>query len=412
MTKIALINCYFGEKWPSYFSYFLISCKYNPDVDFFIFTNLNAPFVIPNVHFIKINSLAEFSKIASVKLQLAINVLDSYKLCDFKPAYGLIFQDYLKDFDFWGYCDIDIILGNIRSFLTEKVLSRYDVISPVKNYPAGFFTLLRNNEQCINLFKMSKDYGNVLNSTRHFCFDECNFEFKRIYNTDILEIETEIESFALVLRRMEIEDKIRYYHKNLAQEFIYTDTVHYWAQGHIFNRVTEKKYLLIHLINLKDNKSFFIDKFKNQDYFLISDKGIQYKQNNYFHAIKKVKFRIKKEMNITYYKLLLFKYFILSYSKNENIDFLEEQSYKIGRSTITIYPQNKNEMVIVNEEDNIMQYNKFKLYKVKNNKWIGTNSKKNISTLDFHYKDNEKIPYKISIKNIENRTNETAYYKS
>ncbi|RXM50152.1 DUF6625 family protein [Chryseobacterium sp. CH1] len=135
MTRIALINCYFGKKWPSYFNHFLFSCKYNSDVDFLIFTNLEAPFQIANVHFIKINDLSEFSKIASEKLNLSINILDGYKLCDFKPAYGLIFQEYLKNYDFWGYCDIDIIFGNIRYFLTEKILKNMMLFRPLKIIP-------------------------------------------------------------------------------------------------------------------------------------------------------------------------------------------------------------------------------------------------------------------------------------
>lgn len=42
MTKanhtIVLLITWFG-KWPWYLSYFLHSCKYNPDMDFYIFTD-------------------------------------------------------------------------------------------------------------------------------------------------------------------------------------------------------------------------------------------------------------------------------------------------------------------------------------------------------------------------------------
>ena len=37
-----------------------------------------------------------------------------YKLCDFKPAYGFIFGEYLKEYDYWGHCDIDIVWGDLR----------------------------------------------------------------------------------------------------------------------------------------------------------------------------------------------------------------------------------------------------------------------------------------------------------
>lgn len=409
MTRIALINCYFGKSWPEYFKHFLFSCKYNPDVDFFLFTNLEAPFHVPNVHFIKISSLTEFSKLAGEKLNLSINILDGYKLCDFKPAYGLIFQDYLQGYDFWGYCDIDIIFGNIRYFITEKLLKKYDVISPHKNYPAGFFTLLKNNEQCINLFKQSKDYAHILQNTRHFCFDECNFEFNLVHLKDITEIKTEIESFTLVLRRLELQNQIKYYHKNIVQEFVYSTVDHHWVQGNIYNTVTEKQYLLIHLINLKDNQNFFIETFEPKGNFLISPKGIYYKPNKISYSLKKLGRNLERRMNNTRYRFLLLKSKLLAYTQKQHIDFLEEQSYKIGKTHLTFYPQDKNRLIIINEDENGILYNQFYLYKLKGNRWIGT-SRKNISTIDFHYKNEKNIPYKINIKSIKNCVTENAYY--
>jgi hypothetical protein len=38
MSKIALIIAYMGN-FPWYFPYFLHSCRYNPDIDFLIFTD-------------------------------------------------------------------------------------------------------------------------------------------------------------------------------------------------------------------------------------------------------------------------------------------------------------------------------------------------------------------------------------
>ncbi|WP_160136370.1 DUF6625 family protein [Chryseobacterium sp. c4a] len=409
MTRIALINCYFGKSWPSYFDHFLFSCKYNSDVDFFIFTNLEAPFHIANVHFIKINDLNEFSKIASEKLNLSINILDGYKLCDFKPTYGLIFQKYLKNYDFWGYCDIDIVFGNIRYFITEKMLKKYDVISPLKNYPAGFFTLFRNNEQCINLFKQSKDYAHILENRRHFCFDECNFEFDLVHTKDITDITTEIESFTLVLRRLELQKEIKYYHKNIVQEFTYSGVVHHWIEGNIINSITEKQYLLIHLINVKDNPYFFIDPIRSKGNFSISPKGINYSFNKFTYSLKKIKEKIKKNNRHIYYRFLLFKSKLLSYTEKQHINFLEEQSYKIGRSHLIFYPQDQNKLIILNILEQNLHYNQFSLYKLKDNQWIGK-SKKVISTIDFHFKNEESIPYKISIRNPLSRISENAYY--
>ncbi len=45
-------------------------------------------------------SFADVKSLASEKLGFEIELDSPYKLCDFKPAYGLIFSEYLKGFDF------------------------------------------------------------------------------------------------------------------------------------------------------------------------------------------------------------------------------------------------------------------------------------------------------------------------
>ena len=53
--------------------------------------------------------------------------------------YGIIFADYLKDYDFWGFCDIDLILGDLSEFITNERLEKYDRIGI-----RGHLTLIRN----------------------------------------------------------------------------------------------------------------------------------------------------------------------------------------------------------------------------------------------------------------------------
>lgn len=37
-----------------------------------------------------------------------------------------MFQEYIKDYDFWGHCDADLIFGDIRKFVTDDILNKYD----------------------------------------------------------------------------------------------------------------------------------------------------------------------------------------------------------------------------------------------------------------------------------------------
>jgi len=115
MQKIVFIITYMG-KYPWYFPYFLHSCRHNPTVDFLILSDNNTPNLElpPNVKIIR-SSLEHFKTDAAKTLGFEVVAESGYKLCDFKPAYGYIFADYIKDYDFWGYCDVDVIFG-IRIF--------------------------------------------------------------------------------------------------------------------------------------------------------------------------------------------------------------------------------------------------------------------------------------------------------
>src|SRR5690554_2535524 len=128
-NKIVFIIIYLGE-FPWYFPYFLKSCAFNPDIDFKIFGDNNIPPSVKPSNVELINySLDQFNKDAAIALSIDIKLREAYKLCDFKPAYGYIFAEYIKEYDFWGYCDIDLIFGNVRRFMDDELLSKYDVIS-------------------------------------------------------------------------------------------------------------------------------------------------------------------------------------------------------------------------------------------------------------------------------------------
>ena len=104
MKRVIFIILYIGN-YPWYFLYFLKSCTYNPDIDFKILSDADIPLSVKpdNVELIPY-SLEQFNEDATKALGFKINVEKAYKLCDFKPAYGYIFSDYVKNYDFWGYC--------------------------------------------------------------------------------------------------------------------------------------------------------------------------------------------------------------------------------------------------------------------------------------------------------------------
>ena len=198
--SIVILICYYGS-FPWYFEYFLHSCKFNPTIDFFIFSDINYGKQLPkNVTIIK-KSIEEIKITASKKLGFSINIDFPYKLCDFKPAYGMLFSEFIEGHDFWGQSDLDVIYGDIRNFVTGEFLNEYDFISVRHDYTSGCFALYRNNSLMNNFFKRSKDYKKVFSNNRHFCFDECSFAWDLLTaGKSIFEVDTEIESFTHLIK--------------------------------------------------------------------------------------------------------------------------------------------------------------------------------------------------------------------
>lgn len=204
-----MLITYFGNL-PWYFAYFLHSCKFNSTIDFLIFSDIENKYTLPsNVQIIH-TEFDDIKILASKKLDLQVNIKFPYKLCDFKPAYGLIFEDYTKGYDFWGQSDIDLIFGSLRNFMTFEILKENDFISFRHDYITGCFTLCRNNFLMNNFFKRSKDYKKVFTSSDHMAFDELNFKHCEINEGKVLdEIETQIECFTHLVKRASQDNEIR-----------------------------------------------------------------------------------------------------------------------------------------------------------------------------------------------------------
>jgi len=274
--SFVLINFWQGS-YPWYFPYFLHSCRYNSDIDFLIFTdnrdeNLNVP---TNVKIIPY-SLKQFKAEAAKALEFEVAVESGYKLCDFKPAYGQIFYEYIKDYDFWGYCDVDVIFGNIRSFMTDELLSEYDIISARHDYLTGCFALYRNNQYMRELFKQSKDYRKVFTDPRNFFFDETNFAFEAFEKgLHYSQIKTEVESMTHVVRRLQEENKLKAYFEFQIVEGFGGNML--WNKGQLIYR-KEYEAMLYHLVRFKRKYSQPIDLHRIiPDKFRIGKQKITYK---------------------------------------------------------------------------------------------------------------------------------------
>lgn len=175
--KVALIIPYFG-KFPKWFELYLYSCSRNECVDFIFYTDCTCPAKIyTNTYFIK-TDFKSYCKQVSDALGINFSPISPYKLCDLKPFYGIIHKNDLKNYDFWGFGDIDLIYGDLNIIVNESNLSDYDFITTHGGRVAGHFTIMRYDSKYTEMCKSIPDWRRCLEDRdKNYVLDEVAFAY-------------------------------------------------------------------------------------------------------------------------------------------------------------------------------------------------------------------------------------------
>jgi hypothetical protein len=303
--KVIILIPYFGG-WPPWIDFFLKTCAYNPGFTWIMLSDAGKPGKCPpNVRFEPF-SMEDFNRLASSRLGLEIAVRNPYKLCDFRPAFGVIFADYLSDADFWGYSDLDLVYGELDRFLDPDILDNNDVISVREEYLAGHFALFRNADKINNLFRLSPVHGKVFNDRdKHYAFDErSNLYGRRLAKgPGRNSSEQTFSFFELMLNKLkyrlgiglpespedmnsvvtyaEKKGEIRVSRKSMVRSDLWffkhkiPDWKIEWNRGKLIDPSDNEELLHFHFIRSKRMKEFVVEPITGDEGFVISPDGIR-----------------------------------------------------------------------------------------------------------------------------------------
>lgn len=166
--RIAVIVVWMG-KLPSYFPLWVRSLRKNAAFDFFLFTDQSIDIDKPaNLKVVNM-TFDQLRELIDERLLLQTNLQHAYKLCDFKPSYGEIFESYLTGYNFWGCCDIDMLYGDLQKFITDDLLASHK-----KLFSRGHLTLYRNEPAINAAYRSSEsiDARTALQAPEYRFFDE------------------------------------------------------------------------------------------------------------------------------------------------------------------------------------------------------------------------------------------------
>lgn len=138
MLKKLFIIPYFGE-FPRWISQYMWHIKHLAKYGY---------------EFLITQDLADFVSRAKKYLDIDVGIEPgTSKSHDLRSAFGLMYQDKLDGYDYWGITDLDCVYGNIPHFMTDEELSVLDIWSNHHNYICGPWTLFKNTEEINRLFE-------------------------------------------------------------------------------------------------------------------------------------------------------------------------------------------------------------------------------------------------------------------
>lgn len=238
--KIAFILPYFG-KFDNLFPLWLESCRYNTDIDWFIFTDDRSPYKYPSNVKVIYMSFADMQQHIQQLYDFPIALSSPYRLCNFKPAYGEIFKDYLYGYDAWGFCDNDMLYGDLISMIPNEVATKYKIGK------FGHLSFVCNTEESRQAYRYANAFKIAFETEQPLFFDEgCFIQILR--KLGYKEYKLHIADFKPRLKQhIVLEDKGREW-MNKAHCFV-------WNKGKLFRyyvndngEIKKEEYAYIHFL--------------------------------------------------------------------------------------------------------------------------------------------------------------------
>jgi len=176
MRIIIYTHCF--QPLPAWMPFYITTCGANPDIQWVILTDRAEPGAL--THNVRVRKITIEEMRESIhKITGILPACDGggYKVCDWRPFFGLMFEDEISGYDYWGHCDLDVFWGNIRKFI--PVDTGYDVITGGGPGYCGPFTLYRNNETACNLWRRAPTLMGMLYEPEIQLFEETGVSLVR-----------------------------------------------------------------------------------------------------------------------------------------------------------------------------------------------------------------------------------------
>lgn len=322
--KLVFILPYFG-KFPNYFNLYLKSIAFNKEYTWLIITDCEDSYNFPENVILIYKTFDELKMLFQSRFDFDLSLDSPYKLCDFKPAYGYLLEEYIKDYDYWAHCDSDVIFGNLSNYLDFDKFKNYDKI-----FTLGHLSIYKNEKENNSRFLEKIDgqfqYQKVFSNPIAFAFDE---QYSKSINTIFLQndyslysdnFSADIDPYNINFRLNIQNSEARNYNLENVKKQLFV-----WKNGGVFryyianNELVTEEFMYIHLqkrsmevaVETEETSILIVpNQFKSiQEEITIKNFNIYFKWNYFnkqYFAVKYKSFKYKFKHRKHFYRFLKF----------------------------------------------------------------------------------------------------------
>jgi len=207
-----------------------------------------------NIHYHRMDR-AEISRRLGRVTGTAYDLMRPYKLCDFKPAYAHLFPDLLQGYRHWGWCDEDIIWGDLDRFFPAALLEAHDVVATCRACITGQLTLVRNSAATNALYTHIADWREkLLDQSSSFVLDEeplnaAAREREKRGELRVLRRQFQTHDVNSIPWNRWADDLEQAETGRLHGEFKHGDAI--WRDGRVYNAASAEEFAFFHFMHWK-----------------------------------------------------------------------------------------------------------------------------------------------------------------
>lgn len=153
----------------------------------------------------------------------------------------IFFRDFTVDYQYWGYSDMDVLVGDLRSPVDAAVRGGIDVVTSSKNLLIGHFTILKNTEKFRLMYRECAGWQDLFCEEHYQKFDEGVF-------SDYVRHSAAAGTVTIAVAPMVQEDCVIFWGGRA--EFVIL-----WAKGSLLDVLAFRRYGYFHFIKTKYQSS-------------------------------------------------------------------------------------------------------------------------------------------------------------